>query len=462
MNKLTSFQRKLVYLAGIVLLLIPVIALGMPASPPDRAAGETQPTGGGVLQQLRVEHDLGESSLGNVDPASQTMNLVLLGLRGVATSLLWLDAQEQQKTKNWAQLEATVNSITLLQPHFLRVWTFQGWNLAFNVSVEWDLVADRYFWVKRGTKFLVKGVDRNTKYAELYWYTGDTFGKKLGRADEWKQFRRFFKGNDPDKETYPTGIDPEFNPKNLDNYQVAREWFLRANDVNDSEGGVVQHIMARILFRSYPARALFDFATALQRDGVFDEITRATWDEGYNEWTKKYGMEKYDSNAGMIHLEASYLRPDVEEMEKHDRDKKDEGQKLAHWVFRYQDMTNYRYWRLRSEVEKETNTTEAHRDLYLGEQDFLRGDYESAKAKLKSGMKKYDKMLVDYPDLAHDDTTIEDALVAQIIWRNIFRLDGEQAPENKEENPLIDFWHKHTDRLPQAQEEFTRRTRQFK
>lgn len=457
MNKLTSFQRKLVYLAGIVLLLIPVIALGLPASPPERGSGETQPTGGGVLQRLRAEHDLGESSLGNVDPASQTMNLVLLGLRGVATSLLWLDAQEQQKTKNWAELEATVNSITLLQPHFLRVWTFQGWNLAFNVSVEWDLVADRYFWVKQGTKFLVKGVDRNTKYAELYWYTGDTFGKKIGRADEWKQFRRFFKGNDPDKENYPTGIDPEMNPNNLDNYQVAREWFIKANEQN--EIGVVEHIMARILFRSYPTRALFDFATALQRDGVFDEITRVTWDESFGEWTGKYGLESYDSDAGEITLESSYRRQDVEAMARHDREQKDERKQKLYWVARYQDMTNYRYWRLRSDVEKETNTTEAHRELYLGEQDYLRGDFTTAKARLLSGMEKYEKMLDTYPDLAHDDTTIEDALVAQLNWRAILLLDGEQPPESY---PLKKLWDTQQARLPQAQEEFSRRKRQFR
>ena len=34
MNKLTSQQRKLLYLVGIVLLLIPIIVLGMPAGQP--------------------------------------------------------------------------------------------------------------------------------------------------------------------------------------------------------------------------------------------------------------------------------------------------------------------------------------------------------------------------------------------------------------------------------------------
>ena len=147
MNNLTSLQRKLVYLGGIVLLLIPIILLGGPPEPAPvnpTGAGRSEGSPGGYLAQKRVEYGLGESDLGNVDPASSTMNLLLLGFRGIATSMLWMDAQKQQRDKDWAGLRATTESIILLQPHFLKVWHFQGWNLAYNVSAEWDGVADRY------------------------------------------------------------------------------------------------------------------------------------------------------------------------------------------------------------------------------------------------------------------------------------------------------------------------------
>src|SRR5258708_34010703 len=126
MNKLTSLQRKLVYLGGIILLLIPIILLGSPPEPAQ--AGKSEGSTGGYLAQKRVEYSLGESDLGNVDPASSTMNLLLLGFRGIATSMLWMDAQQQQRDKDWAGLRATTDSIILLQPHFLKVWHFQGWN----------------------------------------------------------------------------------------------------------------------------------------------------------------------------------------------------------------------------------------------------------------------------------------------------------------------------------------------
>ncbi|RPI81464.1 MAG: IRE (iron responsive element), partial [Planctomycetaceae bacterium] len=230
MSKLTALQRKLVYTGCILLLLIPITFLGLPSEPGQD--GRVKPGTGGILAQMRQDYELGEASLGNVDPTSSTMNLLLLGFRGFATSRLWMNAQEQQKHKDWASLDATVKSIALLQPHFQKVWHFQGWNLAYNVSAEWDAVADRYYWVKRGIAFYKEGKDRNEKFPELYWYTGDTLGKKIGRADEWKEFRNFFI-NDPDLEQYPDGWDRELNPDRQDNYLVARTWFQEANNVID-------------------------------------------------------------------------------------------------------------------------------------------------------------------------------------------------------------------------------------
>ena len=89
MNTLTSRQRKLLYTGCIGILLIPIIGLGLPAGKNERAFQ-------GQLARLRTEYELGESTLGDVDPSSSAMNLVLLGLRGPAASILRLDAEELQ------------------------------------------------------------------------------------------------------------------------------------------------------------------------------------------------------------------------------------------------------------------------------------------------------------------------------------------------------------------------------
>lgn len=94
MNGLTSQQRKLAYLGGILVLLIPIIALGLPS---DGKAGS-----GGTLAQLRTKYELGEADLGDVDPSSATMNLVLLGMRGVAVNMLYTEFDKQKDRKMWA------------------------------------------------------------------------------------------------------------------------------------------------------------------------------------------------------------------------------------------------------------------------------------------------------------------------------------------------------------------------
>ena len=194
MNDLTSRQRKLIYAGCILALLIPIIYLGAPTSE-DVITGTQSTVSGGVLAQMRVKYDLGESRLGQIYPSSAAMSLVLLGLRGPAASVLHLKALDYQERKDWSKLKTTVDSIIKLQPHYIEIWKFQGWNLAFNVSREWDQVSDRFFWVKEGIKFLQLGTTRNETSTALFHNTCDFMGRKFGNSDEKKFFRKFFKND---------------------------------------------------------------------------------------------------------------------------------------------------------------------------------------------------------------------------------------------------------------------------
>lgn len=477
MNALTTLQKKLVYLVIVIGLLIPVVILGRPAEPV--ASGSGEGSSGGTLARLRVEHQLGEPSLGQVDPASSTMNLLLLGFRGIATSMLWMDAQAQQRDKDWSALRATTDSIILLQPHFLKVWHFQGWNLAYNVSVEWDLVPDRFYWVKEGIKFFKKGTERNKLYPDLYWYTGDTIGKKIGRADESAQYRKFFR-EDPDTARFKGRPDPELNPAARDNYEVARDWFVVANDTIAIN---MEHIMAEVLFRQYPTRALMDYAAALQKEGIYDEVAQEPWRKAYEEWTTVYGKTSFDSPGGDIHLEH-----DPEEWARLVEQDKDLPDTLrpSNWVLKYQDMANYRYWKVRALVESGREETkreaadrkagafvegdpkywkiaDAHRELQEGEALFVQADYAKAEEKLYDGMNKLDVILKrpEYADLNSDDSTIEEALIAQLFWRDCLDLKNE-APDETKGYPLQSTWQANFNRVSSLQDDFQRRKRQVK
>ncbi|MBD3674406.1 MAG: hypothetical protein HUJ26_12860 [Planctomycetaceae bacterium] len=453
MSQLDSKSRKLVYFAAIVVLSIPIIFLGMPST---GSVGS-----GGKLAQLRTEYDLGEATLGKVDPSSATMNLVLLGMRGVASSMLWRQRIEQQENKDWAGMRATTESIIMLQPHFLEVWRFQGWNLAFNVSAEWDDVRDRYYWVKEGAKFYKQGTERNSKFPELFWDTARVIGSKIGNADEKKYFRRYFK-SDPDIEKFDGGADPELNPDGIDNYLVAQGWYTDANRVED-EPGIDQHILMRMIFRSYPARSQFDYAQALQREGEFTEEGHAAWEKAYEMWTKEFGREIFITPVGGIRLE--FTDADLEELAEEDDVSVEQKQ---YWTNKYQENVNYRYWRLLASAESEEAARDAHRNIYDGKQRYREQKFQQSEEDKEAGrgpetwgaleffelgMKQLDTLLRDYPELANEVAAIEEAMLAVLYWRNIYELRGEPIPESF---PLQQIWDNNQGYLPEIQLQFQR------
>jgi hypothetical protein len=437
MNNLTSRQRKTSCVVGILVLLVPIVLLGMPASGQGEASG-------GVLARLRSAHDLGESDLGQIDPTSATMNLVLLGLRGVAVNMLRMDLDYYKDTKNWAELRATTEAVITLQPHYIEVWKFLAWNMSYNVSAEWDAVPDRYYWVKEGGKFSQEGTRRNQDSPELLWETGKVWGQKVGRSDEWKYFRGYFL-KDPDEETYHGSVDPDVNPKQMDNYLVAKEWYSKANNAEDRH---VQHIMMRALFRSYPTRSQLDYADALQREGKFTGVTVAAWQGGFDEWTGIYGAMEFKAPDCVLHMEAN--EDDVRQMA---ADNNVSEAVVQRWLKHYQNTTNYRYWRTRSQSEARAETAEAHELIFDGEQEYRKGELDSAVAKLTRGMGLFAEMLERHPDLAIEDLTAEEGMWAVLLWQKILELQQKPVPETY---PLKFLWDHHQGLLGELEDRFNR------
>lgn len=439
MNNLTSRQRKTAWFVAILVLLVPVVLLGMPA-------GNSADDSGGVLSDLRAQHDLGESKLGQIDPTSATMNLLLLGLRGVAVNVLRMDLDDYKNRKDWAQMQATTEAVITLQPHYIEVWRFLGWNLAYNVSAEWDAVPERYYWVKEGGKFLQRGEKRNNRIPALKWDTGRTWGHKVGRSDEWKQFRRFFV-SDPDTTRFKGEGDPEINPSGtMDNYLVAKDWFVRANIAEKKKD---QHIMMRELFRSYPHKAQIEYADALQREGKFEGKTVAAWQEAFEDWTTKFGKEEIHTfNNCKIYLEAN--EDDVQQMALNSNVA--ESVILSELVF-YQNTTNYLHWRLLCLAEKEEEMGLAHRLVYEGEQLYDQAEHVKARASLLAGLQKFEEILSrdQFRPLRSEDNLVEEIMWGIMLWRQTYLILRLPVPATF---PLKDMWEKNQQRLPNLQSRF--------
>ena len=389
MNQLNSRQRKLVYAGCILVLLIPIIWLGAPTSE-DVIPGSKASVSGGVLARMRIEHDLGESTLGQIDPSSAAMNLVLLGLRGPAAGVLHLQALDYQEKKDWAKLKTTVDSIIKLQPHYVEIWKFQGWNLSFNVSREWDRADDRFYWVKEGVKFLKLGTERNQTATVLYHDVGEFMGRKFGASDEKKFFRQFFK-QDPDKERFLGGADPELNPYNppLDNYLVAADWFRKANEKEDKFPAKTP-----VIFRQGPSRALFDFASANQKDGPDfedgdDEPTRLkkeedfkasnqiAWDNAYNEWTNVFGNERF-FGLNKVEYKLNCTEAELVSLAEENGVTLDTQRRIWNQNIK---MINFRFWQLFADCERDPLTVKAHRAIQNGKLAHSEGRISDAQDK---------------------------------------------------------------------------------
>lgn len=437
----SSQRRKYVYGGGIAVLLALVGVLSFPATGAPGAEGANQ---GGLLSRIRAEKELGESTLGEVDPTSFTMNLVLVGLRGVAANVLWHQANQQQERHEWAKLGNTARSIILLQPHFINVWKYQGWNLSYNVSAEFDAVEDRYFWVKQGTRFLQEGVRRNQRVPDLYWEVGAFMGDKIGGSDERVAYRRLFL-----EDTEPEGSLPPFNPEKRDNYLVAKQWYNDGVSVSERYGRLP---MGRswLVFRKAPSFAQMQYAQAMEKDGVFDEKARYAWQTAHREWTEEFGQVPFTAWHGneLIQFKLNYTPEEFGKLPEHYR----------YWVKRYRHDIAYDDWEFRARVAMEPDMLAARRAVYEGTRAYLEGDLFRAEPLYEEGLRLWDRMIERFPKLMEDPEAFEEAVqVLQGYAAIVQQLDkdelvrgmqpGEHLPDDF---PLKAVWEEHQLKQRQA------------
>ncbi len=459
MNNLNSRQRKLLYAFGILLLLVPIIFFGAPVSRDvqvDDASVE-----GGYLAQLRHDHQLGETTLGEIDPSSSAMNLVLLGMKGMAVCYLHQNAIEYQERKDWAKLRETVDSIIMLQPHYREIWKFQGWNLAYNVSREWDKVDDRYFWVKEGIKFIQEGTNRNQKVPILFHNVGEFISSKMGISDEKKFFRQYFV-SDPNVEEFNGGADTDINPKGIDSFLVAYDWFTLANakdDLYDMTG------MTHVFFRQGPPKARLSYAEAQQKDGLENDdarqANRAAWDEGYREWMDVYGVYEFRGLHDWKY-KLNSTEEDLVQMAEENGISLDDQRNL--WA-RNVDMVHYRFWRDYANAERDPETVAAHQAFFEGKKAYnearsvdryVKGkeEYEKSDAErlFDEAMQKWVRVFEKYPNMSVDSQSyIDEALLTVYYWMKVHENNGRKPPT---EFPLKAFWEGNADRRPEIEREF--------
>lgn len=422
------------------------------------------------LNEEKKRRDLGEAAIGQVDTGSFMLKLALLGgARGIAANVLWTRAEELKKDQDWDRLKTTVDLITKLQPHFLSIWTFQSWNLAYNVSVEWDAPEDKYEWIKKGIQFVQEGVKKNRRSPDLRWDTAWTYYHKLGFSDESIILRRLFR--DDEDEEFKTYVDPETRVRVVkhDNFQLGYGWFSDAIALVDSgetrlQGGTREEESADITsqrpqtgpqdvtyvdpapqrkgrpgdlaFRSMPAHAQTRYAAGLEKMSMLDvpatfgEVASSEWARALNEWTK-FGEYEFMTH-NLVEIRPGVLGKQPVHL---DDDTKPEVYKALtdnqrYWTSRWSDQMNYRYWKDRSAAERTKTGVEARQLFYEGTIAYKKAEFRTAVEKFKQGLALWETLLKDHKDYRNDDFNKKDTGLIVKRYVRALRQLGEEEPKD--------------------------------
>lgn len=319
------FFRKILYVVVMGVLLIPLNMLARPSTRKKETDGTTSVANpGGTLAKMREKHRLAQSSISEIDPASQAMKLASLGLRGVAVNILWMQALEHKKNEDYDKLAQTLQMLTKMQPNFVKVWEYQGHNLAFNVSMEFDDYEYRYEWVKRGLNFLKGGIPYNKTDHRMTDNMGFFTGTKFGKSDEKIPFRRMFRKDEKFHTQTSDYVEPEaynttaYGP---DSYGLAWEWYDLSRNIKNAYGRYRSDLMF-LMFR--PAQKRQE-AQILSKEFRTDEVVQEIWARAGDQWLE-YGntemrnqannvtftlekLEQYDKRLASLRQELDVLVP---------------------------------------------------------------------------------------------------------------------------------------------------------
>ncbi len=408
------------------------------------------------LIEIKKQRDLGEAAIGQIDTGSFMMKLFLLGgFRGIVADYLWNRAEEYKREHDWDRLAQTVEMITKLQPHFLSIWTYQSWNLAYNVSVEWDAPEDKYQWIKKGIQFVQQGVEKNQRSPDLIWDTAWYYYHKLGFSDESIILRRLFR-DDPD-EDFKRYQDPERELQwtiGDDNFKLGYGWFSRAVRLVDSgvgsrlQGGTAANIQYvdpspqrkgrpdDIAFRSMPAHGQTRYASSLEKmsmlgiEARFGEKAKSEWASALNEWVK-FGEHTYMSHNEIADETGKLHRDPIRIDDSSDPArlaKLTDNQK--YWTQRWADQMNYRYWKERSLAEQTDEAVRARELFYQGTKAYKTGDFPTAVARYRDGLQAWKIALNDHPTFRDDDLCKKDTGLILKRYARALQQADEKMPDD--------------------------------
>ncbi len=115
--------------------------------------------------------------------------------RGPAILFLWMRHEKLKEEGKYYESHQLAKWICTLQPRFPDVWSFQSWNMAYNISVATHTAQERWQWVYNGIRLLRdEGIPNNPRTGPLYHQLAWTWFHKVGdRSDDFHwMYKRYW------------------------------------------------------------------------------------------------------------------------------------------------------------------------------------------------------------------------------------------------------------------------------
>ncbi len=130
-------------LKPIILIAVFVLCLGLLALVTER------------LHELQKTYSLNRLVINPDVPPSLALTTFALGpLRALVVDALWWRAIDQQDKGEYFDALQLADWITKLQPTFASVWSFLGWNMAYNISHDFRDPQERWKWIVQAISLL--------------------------------------------------------------------------------------------------------------------------------------------------------------------------------------------------------------------------------------------------------------------------------------------------------------------
>ncbi len=147
------------------------------------------------MYQERLESGLDRLDTFGGEQVSSDLKIptsALFVFRSLAIDYLWIRADNLKNDGQFFDAYYLASAICDLQPNLASIWDFQGWNMAYNISVELPSGSERWEWVRAGYELLRdQGLKYNPDSLQIHWSLAWIFEHKIGGITD--DYHRYYK-----------------------------------------------------------------------------------------------------------------------------------------------------------------------------------------------------------------------------------------------------------------------------